>query len=118
MASKGQKFNKYTVEFRQMVVQRYLNNDGTPTTLGREYGISHKTIETWIRAYKRTYYKYRNTQDKDYYDYLLIREIFEESKRTYGYRRILANVLIDFVKNGGSLKDLTPKNVFGRKGNE
>ena len=52
MASKGQKFNKYTVEFRQMVVQRYLNNDGTPTTLGREYGISHKTIETWIRAYK------------------------------------------------------------------
>lgn len=52
MASKGQKFNKYTVEFRQMVVQRYLNNDGTPTTLGREYGISPKTIETWIRAYK------------------------------------------------------------------
>ncbi len=52
MASKGQKFNKYTVEFRQMVVQRYLNNDGTPTTLGREYGISHKTIETWIRAYR------------------------------------------------------------------
>ncbi len=31
---------------------------------------------------------------------------------------ILANVLIDFVKNGGSLKDLTPKNVFGRKYNE
>jgi hypothetical protein len=31
---------------------------------------------------------------------------------------ILANVLIDFVKNGGNLKDLTPKNVFGRKHNE
>ena len=31
---------------------------------------------------------------------------------------ILANVLIDFVKNGGSIKDLTPKNVFGMKGNE
>ena len=31
---------------------------------------------------------------------------------------ILANVLIDFVKNGGSLKDLTPQHVFGRKGNE
>ena len=31
---------------------------------------------------------------------------------------ILANVLIDFVKNGGSIKDLTPKNVLGRKGNE
>ena len=52
MANKGQKFNKYTVEFRQMVVQRYLNNDGTPTTLGREYGISVKTIEGWIYAYE------------------------------------------------------------------
>lgn len=31
---------------------------------------------------------------------------------------ILANVLIDYVKNGGSLKDFTPQNVFGRKGNE
>jgi hypothetical protein len=31
---------------------------------------------------------------------------------------ILANVLIDYVKNGGSLKDLTPQHVFGRKGNE
>ena len=28
---------------------------------------------------KRTYYKYRNAQDKDYYDYLLIKEIFDES---------------------------------------
>ena len=37
---------------------------------------------------KRTYYKYRNAQDKDYYDYLLIKEIFDESKKTYGYRRI------------------------------
>ena len=37
---------------------------------------------------KRTYYKYRNAEDKDYYDYLLIKEIFDESKKTYGYRRI------------------------------
>ena len=28
---------------------------------------------------KRTYYKYRNAEDKDYYDYLLIKEIFDES---------------------------------------
>ena len=52
MASKGQKFNKYSVEFRQMVVQRYLNGEGTPTTLGKEYGIPYKTIKTWIYAYK------------------------------------------------------------------
>ncbi|MDD7165662.1 MAG: hypothetical protein PUI31_03205, partial [Clostridia bacterium] len=38
---------------------------------------------------KRTYYKYRNAEDKDYYDYLLIKEIFDESKKTYGYRNQL-----------------------------
>ena len=37
---------------------------------------------------KRTYYRYRKSEDKDYYDYLLIKEIFDESKKTYGYRRI------------------------------
>ncbi len=42
---------------------------------------------------KRTYYKYRNSEDKDYFDYLLIKEIFEESKNTYGYRRIVDGLL-------------------------
>ena len=37
----------------------------------------------------RTYYKYRDSEDKDYYDYLIIKEIFDESKGTYGYRRFV-----------------------------
>ncbi len=45
---------------------------------------------------KRTYYKYRNAEDKDYYDYLLIKEIFDESKRTYGYRRICDGLLAKY----------------------
>ena len=45
---------------------------------------------------KRTYYKYRNSEDKDYYDYLLIKEIFEDSKNTYGYRRICEGLLIKY----------------------
>ena len=45
---------------------------------------------------KRTYYKYRNAEDKDYYDYLLIKEIFDESKRTYGYRRICEGLMIKY----------------------
>ena len=36
----------------------------------------------------RTYHKYKDSKDNDYYDYLIIKEIFEESKCTYGYRRI------------------------------
>ena len=37
----------------------------------------------------KTYYKYRNKEDPDYYDYLIIKEIFDDSKCTYGYRRIV-----------------------------
>ena len=45
---------------------------------------------------KRTYYRYCNSQDKDYYDYVLIKEIFEESKRTYGYRRVCEGLLVKY----------------------
>lgn len=45
---------------------------------------------------KITYYKYRNNEDADYYDYLLIKEIFDESKGTYGYRRICEDLLIKY----------------------
>ena len=41
----------------------------------------------------KTYYKYRNKEDPDYYDYLIIKEIFDESKCTYGYRRIEKGLL-------------------------
>ena len=45
---------------------------------------------------RRTYYRYRNCEDKDYYDYLLIKEIFDESKGTYGYRRVCEGLLIKY----------------------
>ena len=45
---------------------------------------------------KRTYYKYRNKEDPDYYDYILIKEIFDESKGTYGYRRICEDLMIKY----------------------
>ena len=44
----------------------------------------------------RTYYKYRDSEDKDYYDYLIIKEIFDESKGTYGYRRVCEGLLIKY----------------------
>jgi len=42
---------------------------------------------------RRTYYKYRSKEDPDYFDYVLIKEIFDESKGTYGYRRIQEGLL-------------------------
>ena len=35
-----------------------------------------------------TYYKYRNTTDPDYSDYVIIKDIFEDNFHSYGYRRI------------------------------
>lgn len=45
---------------------------------------------------RRTYYKYRNAEDKDYYDYLIIKEMFDDSKGTYGYRRITEGLKIKY----------------------
>ena len=45
---------------------------------------------------KRTYYKYRNSDDPDYIDYLMIKNIFNKSKGTYGYRRITEGLKIEY----------------------
>ena len=50
----------------------------------------------------KTYYKYKNKEDPDYYDYLIIKEIFDDSKGTYGYRRIVEGLLQKYgvIMNG------------------
>jgi len=53
MASKGQKFNQYTPEFRNEIVLQYLNKNKSYGYLANVYGISKKTIETWVRKYKQ-----------------------------------------------------------------
>ena len=52
MASKGQKFNKYSIELKKEILNKYLEGKGTTRTLGQEYGISKGTIKTWIRKAK------------------------------------------------------------------
>lgn len=58
-----------------------------------------------------TYYKYRNTKDKDYDDYLLYKQIYEDSKRTYGYRRIYDELTDDYglVVNRKKVQRITSK---------
>ena len=50
----------------------------------------------------KTYYKYRNKEDPDYSDYLIIKAIFDDSKGTYGYRRIVDGLLQKYgvIMNG------------------
>ena len=53
MASKGQKFNQYTPEFRNDIVSQHLNENKSYGYLAKTFGISKKTIETWVRKYKQ-----------------------------------------------------------------
>ena len=50
MASKGQKFNSYTEEQKNEILQKYLS--GIPSLrLAQEYGISSTTIRNWKHKY-------------------------------------------------------------------
>ena len=51
MASKGQKFNKYTQEFKSMILDEYLSGVSS-RFLEEKYNISCYTIQTWGKKYK------------------------------------------------------------------
>jgi len=48
MASKGQKFNKCDDALKNEILNKYLNGVSS-WYLEKEYGVSHKTIQTWGR---------------------------------------------------------------------
>jgi hypothetical protein len=48
MASKGQKFRRYTEEFKQRVLEEYFSGESGPSALARKYSMSYHTIDTWI----------------------------------------------------------------------
>lgn len=53
MATKGQKFMSYDDNFREKVVQDYLNSNLGYKKIAKKYFIpSWKTVETWVRKYK------------------------------------------------------------------
>jgi transposase-like protein len=52
MAKKGQKFNNYTKELKEEILQRYFNEKISTGELSSEYNISSNTIRTWTRKAK------------------------------------------------------------------
>lgn len=114
MAKKGQKFMEYDNDFREKVVLDYLNSNLGYKKIAEKYFIeSWKTVETWVRKYKsigttdnqkvwnikkipslpqgrtREKVKFISTF-KNKYD---LKDLFDESKGTYGYRRIEEGLL-------------------------
>ena len=54
MAKKGQKFNKYSTEFKTNIVKEYLSVTSSGSmSLAKKYNISYRTIDNWIYTYKR-----------------------------------------------------------------
>ena len=53
MAKKGQKFNKYSPEFKRKIVDEYFNNQIGWKLLAKKYGIFFQTIEGWISKAKK-----------------------------------------------------------------
>ena len=52
MAKKGQKFNNYTKELKEEILERHFNEKISTGELSREYNISSNTIRTWTRKAK------------------------------------------------------------------
>ena len=53
MAKKGQIFKKYSNETREKIVSEIFQRKHNMYSAGKKYGISPKTVETWLRKYKR-----------------------------------------------------------------
>ena len=51
MASKGQKFKKHNSDVKEVILDRYLNGESS-LSLGKEFGISQNTIQTWGKKRK------------------------------------------------------------------
>lgn len=52
MASKGQKFNSYSQELKKEILDKYFSNQGSASSLAKEYNIPCKTIKNWVYKYK------------------------------------------------------------------
>lgn len=48
MASKGQKFRKYTKEFKEQVLKEYYEGTGGYKSLSEKYDMPKETIKTWV----------------------------------------------------------------------
>lgn len=53
MARKGQKFEKFSKEIRLKVVHEKINEGKSYSYLSKKYGMNSKTIETWVRIFRR-----------------------------------------------------------------
>lgn len=52
MASKGQKFKKYSLEEKMKIILEVIEEGKSTRYLAKQNDINYKTIETWVYQYK------------------------------------------------------------------
>ena len=52
MACKGQKFKKYTIEEKEIILKEYFDGTGVKS-LGHKYSIAPSTIRNWLNKLKK-----------------------------------------------------------------
>ena len=52
MASKGQKFRKYSKELKEAILKEYFSGESGCSSLASKYGVNRKTIVSWIHNIK------------------------------------------------------------------
>jgi transposase len=53
MATKGQVFKKVSQEIKLSAVNEKINGGKTYKFIAEKYGVSWKTVETWVRIFRR-----------------------------------------------------------------
>ena len=53
MASKGQKFNKYSPGLKEIILKEYFEQGIDSHSLGKKYDVPHQTIRGWVAKTKR-----------------------------------------------------------------
>ena len=53
MASKGQKFKKYTPELKNKILKEYFSGKESPRSLSPKYDVPVETVRTWIKKTKK-----------------------------------------------------------------
>ncbi len=98
MANKGQKYKKYSAEFKEQVLKEYFSGEESPKSLELKYGVPTKTVETWVWKTKhkkmdvkidhrqgksgRKPYKYLTLEDyKERYEILKKYQAFLQARR-------------------------------------
>ena len=92
MAKKGQKFNRYSAEFKEKVKQDYLAGNETKSSIARKYNISIHTAGTWVvqwnnpekygpKGLKRGRLKDSETDWKERYEILKKYQAFLKAQR-------------------------------------